>query len=109
NQKALFSVIAFNPPYLAERQDRTNLDHALVGGESGAEVTLRFMTLATKHLGKNGRLYVVASSLSDVNRVTAIMKESGFEVAIADELPLFFEKLYILKGTLQKDPKETVL
>ena len=109
SQKALFSVIAFNPPYLAKREDRTDLDHALVGGESGAEVSLRFIASATKHLGKNGRLYIVASSLSDVNRVTAIMEEHGFEVKIADKLPLFFEKLYILKGTLQKDPKETVL
>jgi release factor glutamine methyltransferase len=108
-KKALFSVIAFNPPYLAKRDDRTELDHAVVGGESGAEVTLRFIESATKHLRKNGRLYVVASSLSDVNRVTAIMKETGFEVTIADELPLFFERLYILKGILQKDPKETVL
>ncbi|MHA2162588.1 MAG: hypothetical protein ACXABF_09205 [Candidatus Thorarchaeota archaeon] len=109
SEKAPFSVIAFNPPYLAKRDDRTDLDHALVGGESGAEVTLRFIATATKHLRKNGRLYVVASSLSDVNRITAIMKETGFEVTIADELPLFFEKLYILKGTLQKRPKETVL
>ncbi|MHA2193074.1 MAG: HemK2/MTQ2 family protein methyltransferase, partial [Candidatus Thorarchaeota archaeon] len=41
-----FSVIAFNPPYLPNDDIVTELDHVFVGGNSGVELTERFILQA---------------------------------------------------------------
>ncbi|MFW9863048.1 MAG: HemK2/MTQ2 family protein methyltransferase [Candidatus Thorarchaeota archaeon] len=97
---ARFSVIAFNPPYLPQDRVVTDMDHALVGGSSGVELTERFILQAISHLEENGRIYVVVSSLADIKRVSDFMRSQGLQVNIIAEAKLFFESIRVLRGTV---------
>ncbi len=109
SQSAKFSLIVFNPPYLPEDGERTDLDHALIGGETGTELTQRFVMQAMKHLISGGRILVVLSTLADKDSIQKIMIKCGLEVETVSERSLFFEKIQVLRGTLKEDHKETVL
>ncbi len=102
-----FSVVVFNPPYLPVDEHSTTMDQALVGGEKGNEVILRFLEQLQGHLEDEGRVYIVMSSLSDPDAVSNYMESLGMSVLIAATKPQFFEKLVVLMGTLRH--KETVL
>ncbi|MHA1950038.1 MAG: HemK2/MTQ2 family protein methyltransferase [Candidatus Thorarchaeota archaeon] len=99
---AKFSLIVFNPPYLPEDDMSTNLDHALIGGQTGAEVTQKFIRQAVDHLIEGGRIFVVVSTLADSESIWKTMVGCGFRVEMVSEEPQFFEKLQVLKGTLQE-------
>ncbi|MFX0045922.1 MAG: HemK2/MTQ2 family protein methyltransferase [Candidatus Hermodarchaeota archaeon] len=95
-----FSVIAFNPPYLPKDEHTTDMDRALVGGVVGVEMTERFLHEAPAYLQSRGSVYVVASSLADVERVEAAMLKNGLRVERPATKRLFFETLQVLRGTL---------
>ena len=103
-----FSMMMFNPPYLPADEMTTQMDHALVGGEEGSELTVRFVKEASSHLIKNGRLYVVVSTLENTDAIIRTFKENNYQVEQVNETPLFFEKIQVLKGIF-KGHKETVL
>lgn len=98
SSKPRFSVIAFNPPYLPSDNHITEMDHALVGGPLGIEVTERFLEQAVFLLKPNGRLYVVVSSQSDIGRIRKAMRKCGFRVRTAASTRIFFEVLEVLEG-----------
>ena len=97
---AKFSLIVFNPPYLPDDEDHTSLDHALVGGETGVEITQRFIGQAVEHLVSGGRVYVVVSSLANVDSIRKTMSGHGLAVELVSEESMFFEKIQVLKGVL---------
>ncbi len=97
-----FSIVAFNPPYLPADDERTSMDPALVGGELGIEVSKRFIDQVGNHLAFEGRVYLVASSLADVGLLKESMESVGLETDIAAEESLFFERLVVLRGILQR-------
>ena len=105
---AKFTMIMFNPPYLPADEMNTEMDHALIGGEEGSELTERFVKEASSHMVKNGRLYVVVSSLANTDAIINTFTENYFQVEQVNEEPLFFEKIQVLKGVF-KGHKETVL
>lgn len=104
-----FSLIVFNPPYLPQDGENTDLDRAFIGGPTGAELTLRFIRQAVAHLQPAGRVLVVVSSLADVDVIRRTMTECGFIVERVSENSMFFEKIQVLGGVLKEDHKETVL
>lgn len=83
-----FDLIAFNPPYLPEDDDVED-DGELFGGESGEELTERFLEEADEHLAEDGDVLFVVSSSSDFDR-------DGYE--IVDTEKLWFEDLFVLKS-----------
>jgi len=94
-----FSLIIFNPPYLPQDDECTDLDHALIGGQAGTELTQRFVRQAVGHLVSKGRLFVVVSNLADIDSIQQTMNECGLVVDVVSEKSLFFEKIQVLKGT----------
>ena len=106
---AKFSMIVFNPPYLPQDNEQTDFDHALIGGLTGTELTQRFIKQSAKHLITGGHVFVVVSSLADIESVQGTMTECGFSVDTVTQESLFFEKIQVLRGTLKEDHKETVL
>ncbi|TFG31890.1 methyltransferase domain-containing protein [Candidatus Thorarchaeota archaeon] len=108
SDESKFTMIMFNPPYLPADEMNTDMDHALIGGKEGSELTERFVKDASCHLVLDGRLYVVVSSLSNSNAIIKTFHESNFQVEQVNETPLFFEKIQVLKGIF-KGHKETVL
>jgi release factor glutamine methyltransferase len=104
-----FSLIVFNPPYLPQDDEYTDLDNAFVGGPTGAELTLRFIRQAEAHLCQGGRILVVVSSLADVDLIQGAMTKCGFVVERVSESSMFFEKIQVLRGVLKEDHREMVL
>lgn len=104
NSSAKFSLIVFNPPYLPDDDMSTNLDHALIGGHTGAEVTQRFILQVANHLIKDGCVFVVVSALADSEAIRKTMINCGLSVETVAEEPLFFEKIQVFKGTLIERP-----
>ncbi|MFX1602398.1 MAG: hypothetical protein ACFFCK_02870 [Promethearchaeota archaeon] len=63
-------------------------------------MTERFLHEAPAYLQSRGSVYVVASSLADVERVEAAMLKNGLRVERPATKRLFFETLQVLRGTL---------
>ncbi len=84
-----FDLVVFNPPYLPDEEGLD--DHALFGGETGMEITERFVDGVDDHLRSDGRTLVVSSSRADVERLEALGLEK------ADSHKIWFETLYILE------------
>ncbi|MHA2355299.1 MAG: HemK2/MTQ2 family protein methyltransferase [Candidatus Thorarchaeota archaeon] len=98
-REARYSVIAFNPPYLPEDGDVTAMDFALVGGRSGVELTEKFISQAIPHLEEDGRIYVVVTTLADIERISDYMKSEGLQVEAIAEAAFFFESIQVLQGS----------
>ena len=87
-----YDIIIFNPPYLPEdsREPQSSRKDT-TAGKKGNEIIIRFLIQAKSHLNKNGKIFLITSSLSeDVNfkNLNYSAKEIGCE-------KLFFERLCI--------------
>lgn len=95
-----FDVVVFNPPYLptdpALEQDDW-MERALSGGQDGRMVIDRFLDTVGRVLAPNGVVYLLVSSLTDVDAVVERAGDAGFSASgIADE-SFPFETLTVLK------------
>ena len=88
--KGKFEVIIFNPPYLQEdinEDEESKL--ATTGGKKGSELINKFLVQAKKHLKKDGKIYLLTSSLTKGIKWKSWKKK---KVAIKK---LFFEELFV--------------
>ncbi len=95
-----FDLIILNPPYLPvprEEELGTPLDRAWEGGPDGRNVIDRFLDELPEHLGPQGRVLLVQSSLSNVKKTVRQLEEKGFEVeTVSKKLP--FEELFLVRA-----------
>ncbi len=63
--KEKYDIIVFNPPYLPldKREDKESRI-ATTGGKLGGELINKFLKQAKKHLEKNGKIFLLISSLT---------------------------------------------
>lgn len=96
NVKGKFDLIIFNPPYLP-MDPREDKESALStsGGRMGDEVILRFLKNAKKHLGLNGMILLVISSLTPQKRITELLEKEGLTFGTVASEKLFYETLYV--------------
>jgi len=90
--KGKYDIIIFNPPYLPE-DSREPIDSRIstTAGRKGNEIILRFLKEAKNYLEKDGRIFLITSSLSkdvDFENLGYNSKEIGCE-------KLFFERLCV--------------
>jgi release factor glutamine methyltransferase len=91
-----FEVIIFNPPYLPfDSREPKSSGIATTGGKKGSEIINRFLKQTKNHLAKNGRIFLVTSSL------TKGIDFSGYNKKILDSKKLFFEELFVLELTIR--------
>ncbi|WP_115864345.1 HemK2/MTQ2 family protein methyltransferase [Halorussus litoreus] len=96
----VFDAVLFNPPYLptdpeVERDDW--MEVALSGGEDGLAVVEPFLDAVGRVLTPEGVVYLLVSSLADVDEVVERAAARGFSaVALRDE-SFPFETLTVLK------------
>jgi release factor glutamine methyltransferase len=84
-----FDVIIFNPPYLPEDKDEPKESQvATTGGKFGSDIINRFLEEAGNHLEKNGRIFLIISSL------TKKINWKGYRKILAGKKKLFFEEIY---------------
>jgi methylase of polypeptide subunit release factors len=91
-----FDLIIFNPPYLPQDlEEPEDSQRETTGGKKGNEIILRFLKQAKSHLNKNGKIFLITSSLSEninFKKLDYKFKEIGCE-------KLFFETLCIWELT----------
>jgi len=95
--KRVFTLVAFNPPYLElehweKKQDY--MDLALDGGRGGIEVALRFVDRLDEVIVDGGRAIIVLSSLSNIREFLDRCSKIGYEVKAIGYKKLFFEELF---------------
>jgi len=95
-----FDAIIFNPPYLPiENHDSGEwLEKAWNGGPTGREVIKRFVDEACNYLKHDGEVYIVQSSLSNIEETLNQFRKRGFTPKILAEIDLEFETLVLINA-----------
>ncbi len=90
--KGKYDIIIFNPPYLPEdSREPKNSRKDTTAGKKGNEIIIRFLQEAKNHLNKNGKIFLITSSLSEDVPFSSLdyeAREIGCE-------KLFFERLCV--------------
>jgi len=91
-----FDLITFNAPYLpddifSKKYEEEKSKLATTGGKNGDEISLKFLKQAKKYLNKNGKIFLLVSSLTPLNKI------KKFNPKFVAEKSIFFEKLLILE------------
>lgn len=92
-----FDTIAFNPPYLPASKEYEP-DVALESGESGRELTERFLREFERHLNAKGVVLLLQSSVSGWGKTKEKLEAKGFAVEIVGREKFFFEEIVVLKA-----------
>lgn len=91
----MFDIISFNAPYLADGAE-DDLSNAWYGGQGGVEVSVEFLKQAYMHLNRSGSIVLMASSLSDTERLYDAISQQGFMVARDSLVHINFEDIMAL-------------
>jgi release factor glutamine methyltransferase len=99
-----FDLILFNTPYLPTSEEETRrdgIDAAWDGGADGRKVIDQFLDGVKDHLNPGGRVQLVQSSLSDIDKTLEKLETLGFSSAVTAREPCFFEEIVILTANLK--------
>lgn len=93
NIKQKFDLITFNAPYLPlDPREPKSSQLATTGGSEGDEISLKFLKQANQHLNKNGKIFLLISSLTPQKRI----KETWSHKIVAKK-KMFMEDILILE------------
>jgi len=95
--KGSYDLLVFNPPYLRGTVDSPD-DLCWAGGESGVEVTARFLDEARAHMGTGCRVLILVSSDMDQEELGSVLQ--GWRTRTVSSRTVFFEELKVLDLTL---------
>jgi len=92
-----FDLILFNPPYLpSDPQEKDDpLTRSWNGGPTGREITDKFLANFDKFLKKNGKIFLIQSSLTNLDITIKNIKEKKMKIAKLKEKNFFMEKLVL--------------
>ena len=99
-QNEKFSLILFNAPYLPSEPDeeRNWIGKAWAGGSNGRKIIDQFVMNAPNFLAAGGRIQLVQSSLSDVNRTIQIFSEMSLRAMVAAQVKVAFERIVLVEA-----------
>jgi len=90
--KGKYDLITFNAPYLPfNPREPKSSQLATTGGKHGDEISVKFLKQAKKHLNKNGKILLLISSLTPMNKI------KRFKPKIVTRKKIFMEELLILE------------
>ena len=94
-----FNLILFNAPYLPSEPDEEKswVGKAWAGGSNGRKVIDRFVMDAPNFLAVGGRIQLVQSSLSDVNRTIQMFNERNLRAMVATQVKVAFERIVLVE------------
>ncbi len=100
NRNERFSLILFNSPYLPSEPDEEKswIGKAWAGGPSGRTVIDRFIADAPRRLADGGRILLVQSSLSDVDRTLEMFKERNLRAMVVAQVNVPFESIVLVEA-----------
>jgi len=96
-----FDLIFFNTPYLPLEsvEDNSWLGCAWSGGVAGRQVIDRFIGAAPKYLKRGGHVFLMQSTLSNVDETLRKFEENGLRASVVAERALpFFETIVLVKA-----------
>ncbi len=95
-----FDLILFNTPYLPVESDEGEswVEKAWAGGKTGRKVIDRFIDEASKYLAKNGRILLVQSSLSNVEKTLKRFSNKKLQAALVSEEKVTFEEIVLIEA-----------
>ncbi len=103
-QSEHFSLILFNAPYLPSNPDEeeTWIGRAWAGGPMGRRLVDRFIAGVPLYLYNHGRILLVQSSLSNVEKTLHRLDEKGLEARILAEKKVMFETIVLIEAQRKK-------
>jgi release factor glutamine methyltransferase len=103
-----FDLILFNAPYLpTERENTSWLERSWAGGETGRDITDRFINEVSEHLSPNGQILLMQSSLSDIDQTAQRCVTMGLNPKIITRRSLpFFETIMLIEIMRQKESEK---
>jgi release factor glutamine methyltransferase len=95
-----FSLILFNSPYLPSEvnEEKSWIGKAWAGGPNGREVIDNFIVKAPSFLIANGKIFLIQSSLSDINKTLDMFNELNIQAKIIAQLKFPFEKIVLIEA-----------
>ena len=102
-EKECFDLILFNAPYLPEKEQSSIswIERSWAGGSNGRKVIDSFLLRVGSHLSRNGKIFLIQSTLSDINTTLLHLKEEHLTAKIIAEKNLpFFETLVLIVAKL---------
>ena len=85
--KNKFDIILFNAPYLPkDKKEPTTSRKATTGGERGDEISLKFLRQAKEHINKDGKIFLLISSLTPVDKI----KKFRPKIVVRKKIQLLF-------------------
>jgi len=91
-----FDLIIFNPPYLPEKKaEPKKLKLQISGGKKGYEILEKFFSEAGDYLAMDGKILVVFSTLTGVDKVHEILENYAFSYQKLSEEAYDFESLFV--------------
>lgn len=92
SKKLKFDLITFNAPYLPEGEYEPEESMLITtGGKRGDEISLKFLKKAKNYLTDNGKILLLISSLTPMEKI------NEFKPKIVAKRKIFFEELKILE------------
>ncbi|MHA1238660.1 MAG: HemK2/MTQ2 family protein methyltransferase [Candidatus Odinarchaeia archaeon] len=101
SEREMFDALVFNPPYLPLSEEEIKggwVDLSCSGGVDGRALIDPFIQNAYKYLKNDGKVFLIQSSLSDVNKTLSTLRDSGFNVKIVSRKKFFFEEIVVIYG-----------
>ena len=94
-----FNLILFNAPYLPSEPDEEKswVGKAWAGGSNGRKVIDRFVMDAPSFLAAGGKIQLVQSSLSDVNRTIKMFSERNLRAMVVAQVKVAFERIVLVE------------
>ncbi len=90
--KGKFDLITFNAPYLPlDSREPNSSQLATTGGKRGDEISLKFLKQVGNFLNKDGKVFLLISSLTPIRRI------KKFNPKIVARKKIFMEELLILE------------
>jgi release factor glutamine methyltransferase len=95
-----FDLILFNAPYLPVEANECQawIEMAWAGGPTGRSVIDRFIDQLSNHLSKVGRVLLMQSTLSNVEKTLTRFRRQGLTSCVIAEEDWFFEKIVLIKA-----------
>lgn len=90
-----FDIVMSNPPYLPVEPSSEEDSSWAAGTE--APFSKKLLENALPLISKLGTIFLIQSSLSDLNALKGFLEEKGFTVEEVSYKSFFFEKIFLLK------------
>ena len=99
-QNENFDLILFNSPYLPSEPDEEKswIGKAWAGGPDGRTVIDRFLVDVPNFLANEGKIQLVQSSLSNVDKTIQMFKERNMQTKVTAEVKVAFENIVLIEA-----------